>query len=108
MIIHIFFNVTIVCFCLVLIGLSRVARGVDTLILPDRRSQGCLALRVPARHPPRDRGGGRKTKAAFKKNPLQKGFQKRDPPPPPEFNQALLRGGVVGGRTAKIVSPLAL
>ena len=62
------------------IGLSRVARGVDTLILPDRRSQGCLALRVPA--PPPGPGGGRKTKAAFEKNPLQKGFQKRDPPPP--------------------------
>ena len=25
-------------------GLSRVARGLDTLILPDRRSQGCLAV----------------------------------------------------------------
>src|SRR5574337_729849 len=105
MIIHIFFNVTIVCFCLVLIGLSRVARGVDTLILPDRRSQGCLALRVPA--PPRDRGGGRKTKAAFKKNPLQKGFQKRDPPPP-GILWGVTKGGGGGGETAKILNLFTL
>ncbi len=68
------------------IGLSRVASGVDTLILPDRRSQGCLAS--SDRHPPRGRpppGGGQKTKAAFGKNPLQKRFQNGDPPPPPGF-----------------------
>ena len=42
-------------FCLffVVMGLSRVASGVDTLILPDRRSQGCLA--DSDRHPPPDR-----------------------------------------------------
>src|SRR5574343_410363 len=60
----------------------------------------------PGQAPPPGPGGGRKTKAPFKKNPLQKGFQKRAPPPP-EFKQPLLRGGV-GGKTAKIVSPLAL
>ena len=86
--------------CSMLIGLSRVARGVDTLILPDRRSQGCLAL-LSSADPPRGRGGGRKTKAAFEKNPLRKGFQKSAPPPPPEFNQALLRGGGGGQKPLK-------
>ena len=92
-------------FCLffVVMGLSRVASGVDTLILPDRRSQGCLADsdRHPQKDPPGTPRGGPKTKAAFKKNPLQNRNQKRDPPPPPEFNQALLRGGVP--ETAKII-----
>ena len=35
--------------------------------------------------PPPGGGGGRKTKAAFRKNPLRKCFQKRDPPPPPDL-----------------------
>ena len=73
-----------------LIGLSRVARGVDTLILPDRRSQGCLALRVPA--PPPGPGGVEKLRPPSKKTHYRKAF-KNVTPPPPEFNQALLRGG---------------
>ncbi len=68
------------------ICLSRVARGVDTLILPDRRSQGCLALRVPA--PPPGPGGGAKNKGRPKKKPITEKLSKTGPPPPPEFNQA--------------------
>ena len=63
------------------IGLSRVARGVDTLILPDRRSQGCLALRVPA-PPPGTGGGVEKLRPPSKKTHYRKAFKNVTPPPP--------------------------
>ena len=64
-----------------LIGLSRVARGVDTLILPDRRSQGCLAL-LSSADPPRDRGGVEKLRPPSKKTHYEKAFKNVTPPPP--------------------------
>ena len=56
--------------------------------------------------PPRGRGGVEKLRPPSKKTHYEKAF-KNVTPPPPEFNQALLRGGW-GSKTAKIVSPLAL
>ncbi len=80
---------------ILIIGLSRVARGVDTLILPDRRSQGCLALRVPA-PPPGTGGGVEKLRPPSKKTHYRKAF-KNVTPPPPEFLLEFLKGGGGGG-----------
>ena len=76
---------TILIICTLIIGLSRVARGVDTLILPDRRSQGCLALLTrPGQTPPPGGGGGvEKLRPPSEKTHYESAFKNVTPPPPP-------------------------
>ena len=66
----------------IVIGLSRVARGVDTLILPDRRSQGCLALLTRPGTPPRAGGGVEKLRPPSEKTHYESAFKNVTPPPP--------------------------
>ena len=74
---------------------------------PDLAGSAKPGLSSPTRPgTPPGPGGVEKLRPPSKKTHYRKAF-KNVTPPPPEFNQALLRGGW-GSKTAKIVSPLAL